>query len=1304
MPVFNNILAGSSGQSTGYDIEQSLRFDDGDNAYLSRTPGSAGNLKTWTLSFWRKQESGSTTEPIMACGSYSGGLTSVYFNGSGRLSVIDYSSSAFNVKIYAEPSYRDPSAWAHYMVVWDTSNAASTDRVRIFKDGSRVTDINSGGNTFPSLNFDGEINSAALHMIGRDGSASSDYGRGYIAEVHFLDGTALTDASSFGETDAATNQWKPIEYTGSYGTNGFYQKYSSTELANSFTDSSEGGFIPSETLTCNVLIVGGGGGGGEDVGGGGGAGGFRYLTSQSVGAAAHTVVVGAGGAAGSGPTGSAGSGANSSFAISDGSTLSATGGGGGSNYNFGTPATGGSGGGTKGYSTGTGFVGAAGNAGGYTPVEGYKGGDKVGNTTSTTGAGGGGSSAVGSNSTENRTGYAAGGAGTSNLITGSAVTYAAGGNGGGDNWTGGATSTPNTGDGGDGAGLGASQKDGASGVVIISYISTTEKATGGTITSYVDGGDTYQVHTFTSSAPNPRHTITANGDVANTRAQYKIGDSSIKFDGTGDYLSMPDSSDWQLGGGTGNFTIECWVYVNTLAGSKFIYAQYADTSNRVQLYQSDTTGRINFDVKSGGVTLAGLYTTVGITAETWHHIAIVRETVSITIYIDGVAVAQTEDTAIGTNSIPNLAALAMIGDRGTGLDWDGYMDEIRISDSARYTTTFTPSTTAFTADANTKLLIHSDFNGGLGADSSGNKNDFAVTNLVATDQMIDTPTNNYCTLNPLDQWQSPAFSEGNLKTSSVTGGEYEQTSGTVGVNSGKWYFEARLVDTSAGGHQSMGVKLGSAPINSWAGGDAGHWMYYSEGKIVHGGTTTDTTPVSYGTAIIGCAIDMDNGEIYWAKDNTWITNSSGVCDPVTRANPCYSDLSGSVLPFISVYESSTNWTLNAGQDSSFAGAVTAQGNGGDGEDFYYTPPTGYKALNTDNLPDPAIALPTAHFDTQLWTGTGSGQTFSNFSFQPDFLWFKQRNGTSDHALFDSVRGVNSGLSSNTSGAENTVASASQDLVSFDDDGFTTGIPSQYGSLGSSTNTIATWAWKAGGTASTIAAGSIDGTNPTIASSVSANTTAGFSISTYDGNATGGATIAHGLSVAPEMVILKQLDTASTHWYTGYTIPNGIGWDAPVILNLTGAGYNDAGYFWDTAPSASVVTLGQYTDVNGTGMLAYCFHSISGYSKIGVYEGNGSVDGSYINLGFKPEFFLIKNIDAVEGWEMWDGTRETYNKLSKKISPNTSDAEYTANTTTYAIDFLSNGVKLRTSYSAVNAANTFLYYAVASSPFKTSNAR
>ena len=257
-----------------------------------------------------------------------------------------------------------------------------------------------------------------------------------------------------------------------------------------------------------------------------------------------------------------------------------------------------------------------------------------------------------------------------------------------------------------------------------------------------------------------------------------------------------------------------------------------------------------------------------------------------------------------------------------------------------------------------------------------------------------------------------------------------------------------------------------------------------------------------------------------------------------------------------------------------------------------------------------------------------------------------------------------------------------------------------GGLNGDTNSMVLWNWKAGGAASTIAAGSIDGTNPTIASSVSANPTAGFSIVSYTGNATAGATVGHGLSSAPDMIILKDRDAINSWRVYSSEIPN----TQHLILNDTNALVT--GTHWNnTTATSSVFSLGSNDAVNGArGFIAYCFHSIEGYSKVGSYEGNGNADGSFIYLGFKPEFFLVKDIDAVESWAMWDGTREPYNKLSKKLSPNSPVAEYTANTTTYAIDFLSNGVKLRSSYSVLNASQTYIYYAIAKSPFKTSNAR
>ena len=270
------------------------------------------------------------------------------------------------------------------------------------------------------------------------------------------------------------------------------------------------------------------------------------------------------------------------------------------------------------------------------------------------------------------------------------------------------------------------------------------------------------------------HTITANGDVANTRAQYKVGDSSIKFDGTGDYLSVPDSADWDVFG-AGSHTVETWVKLTARSGGEHFFQQYQDANNKFQISHNPGSGTgIEYAIKysSSWVVNSGYATgdTGLISDSNWHHVAIVKNGDDYTAYLDGTAL----DNTVTQSTTTTLSSVLYIGNNGASGGYvTGYMDEIRISDSARYTSSFTPSTTAFTGDANTKLLIHSDFDGGLGADSSGNKNDFAVTNLVATDQMIDTPTNNFATLNPLiNSSGSPAYSEGNLDNSHQDGSNY----------------------------------------------------------------------------------------------------------------------------------------------------------------------------------------------------------------------------------------------------------------------------------------------------------------------------------------------------------------------------------------------------------------------------------------------------------------------------------------------------------------------------------------------------
>ncbi|MDP6585558.1 MAG: SPRY domain-containing protein, partial [Anaerolineales bacterium] len=407
-----------------------------------------------------------------------------------------------------------------------------------------------------------------------------------------------------------------------------------------------------------------------------------------------------------------------------------------------------------------------------------------------------------------------------------------------------------------------------------------------------------------------------------------------------------------------------------------------------------------------------------------------------------------------------------------------------------YTGTFTPSTTAFTADSNTKLLIHSDFDGGLGADSSGNTNDFTPTNLVATDQVLDSPTNNYCTFNPLDSNPSMLLSNGNLYSSGVTL-FWEKVRGTFGVSSGKYYWELNLVSTS---YAIFGVADSTMDILGTASAASGAWAYSTYGTLYSNGAGG----VPYGDTcttgdIIGVALDMDGGNIEFFKNNS----SQGVLSL---------GLSGNIMPYCSLYTS--DLVANFGQDSSFAGAVTAQGNqDGNGKgDFYYAPPSGYLALCTDNLPDPEIKLPGDNFNTVLYTGTGSIQTISGVGFQSDFTWIKSRSDSDQQNAFDILR-TNGILVPNTTAVEGNTGGGW--LRSWNSDGFSVDVN---GPINTNNSTYVAWNWKAGGSHA----------------SLSANATAGFSIAKNTGTGAQCATN-HGLGVTPNLVIWKNLDDTS-HWF------------------------------------------------------------------------------------------------------------------------------------------------------------------------------
>ena len=326
----------------------------------------------------------------------------------------------------------------------------------------------------------------------------------------------------------------------------------------------------------------------------------------------------------------------------------------------------------------------------------------------------------------------------------------------------------------------------------------------------------------------------------------------------------------------------------------------------------------------------------------------------------------------------------------------------------------------------------------------------------------------------------------------------------------------------------------------------------------------------------------------------------------------------------------------------------------------------------------------ANFNIVTYTGTGSIQSITGVGFQPDLVWIKNRTYTDQHSLADSVRGGSKWLASDSTQAESTNANAAAN--SFDSDGFT--VSGNYDINRNNSNFVA-WCWKAGGAA-------VSNTSGSITSSVSANTAAGFSIVKYTGNGTNGATVGHGLSSAPELIILKNTSSggASDHWLVGNTQS---GWTQAMHLNLTNASATSNLYWNDTAPTSSVFTLGHHTGVynaNNDEHIAYCWYSVSGHSKIGSYTGNTS--GVTVTTGFQPRWIMIKDTtDNVNHWVINDAARDISNPRTAVLFPNLSNAE--ADNVVFGVNFLSNGFQIpsTTTSSAYNkSGNTYIYFAIA----------
>jgi hypothetical protein len=330
-----------------------------------------------------------------------------------------------------------------------------------------------------------------------------------------------------------------------------------------------------------------------------------------------------------------------------------------------------------------------------------------------------------------------------------------------------------------------------------------------------------------------------------------------------------------------------------------------------------------------------------------------------------------------------------------------------------------------------------------------------------------------------------------------------------------------------------------------------------------------------------------------------------------------------------------------------------------------------------------IKKPSEHFETKIWTGNGSSQNITGLNFKPDFVWIKDRDDTSSHAITDAVRGNTKYLMSNDSYQEETITDR---VTSFNSDGYSLGSSAGVNQNGAGN---VGWNWLANGAG-------VANTDGSISSTVSANTTSGFSIVKWTGTSATG-TIGHGLGVAPKVVIVKSLANAEG-WYS-YWQP--LGNDKQVALNSTSA--QGTTTLWNsTTPTSSVFSVINHSAVNGSGdYIAYCFADVQGFSKFGSYTGNGNADGTFIYTGFKPSFFLIKNTTtAGNGWHIFDNKRIGFNTSNYQLSPNSSGAE---DTTTGYTDILSNGFKMRSANDFNNKnGDTYIYMAFAEEPLVGDN--
>jgi len=776
------------------------------------------------------------------------------------------------------------------------------------------------------------------------------------------------------------------------------------------------------------------------------------------------------------------------------------------------------------------------------------------------------------------------------------------------------------------------------------------------------------------------------------------------------------------------FTWSSWIKLGLIpfSANGYIFSSRQAAADNFGI--NITTGSaIQIDGAVSSTSLQLTTTAVYRDPSSWYHVVLTVDTTQTTssnrikLYVNGVQVtafstatypAQNSNLAVNLNTAPHTIG----GYNGANNLYDGYLTEVYFIDGQALTPSSFGNTNdqtgvwqpiAYTGTYGTNgfYLPFSNIasTATLGNDFSGNNNNWTTNNISLTsgvtyDSMVDVPTQwipyntagdtgalfrgNYCVLNPIFNVNGTivTYSDGNLafSHSSSSGNATKMTvQGTIALPAGKFYWEY-TVGATVNDQVGIGTML---VVGGSADGTAGA-RYINNGTF-QSSYTTPSSAASYTTGdVIGMAYDQPNGTLAFYKNNSLqgtVTNisTSEVFFPLRSPNTSGSGGAG---------------VFNFGQ-----------------RPFSYTPPSGFVTLNTRNLPTPTIGATATtqagkYMNTVLWTGNGnSTRSLTSVGFQPDFSWLKSRSEARNHTLYDAVRGAgsNKALSSSTTDPEGlgttAGASASFGYVStFDTDGFSVSTGSTNAAYVNVNNeTYVAWNWRASN------ATAVTNTAGTITSTVSANTTAGFSVVTYTGTGAN-ATVGHGLGVAPSMIIVKARNVGTQDWQV-YHVTLGI--NQAIQLNLTSAASPATNYWFNGVTSTVFGVNGSYPGVNGNGntYVAYCFAQVAGYSAFGSYTGNGSSDGPFVYLGFRPRFVMFKRTDTADFWTIYDTSRSPSNIENLALYPNSSNAEATE--TNNPIDGLSNGFKARGAGTTSNASGaTYIYMAFAENPFKYSLAR